>query len=192
MIGGRTACAVALGLPALWKRDHGGWYRGQKEPREETMVAWTRMGALEKARSLDFRKVEPASCTDPWLEGTWTSGWWVSLRPWGASSGSPRPHLPLRPEVDPGRGPGRLRALPHVHGRCPADASRADVVPLHQRRGHLRHVGDGDFHRGAGGMAAAQGHPTCPAPTSQGLRARDPGLPKPWISSPSTPASPSG
>lgn len=78
---------------------------------------------------------------------------------------------PCRPEADPGHWPGGLRALPHVHGRRPAAAPRAEVVPLRQRRGHLRHVRDRDVHRRAGGTARARvpgrrgwaaGHP-CPA-----------------------------
>lgn len=87
---------------------------------------------------------------DRWVVGL-PSAWGSELRRLS------QPHLTLRPEVDPGHGPERLRALPHVHGRRPADAARAEVLPLHQRRGHLRHVGDRDVHRGAGGTVAAQG-----------------------------------
>ena len=130
---------------------------GQAEPRVETVLAQTRKWASEKARSPGFRKVEPASCIDPglpWLAGAGTSGWWVCTQPWGASSGCPPPHLPLRPKTDPGHGPGRLRPLPHLYGWRPADASRAEVIPLHQGRGHLCHGGGGDIHRGACGMPA--------------------------------------
>lgn len=60
---------------------------------------WPRMGALEKARHLDFPEAEPASCANPrrypWREGAWTGGWWVSPQPGGASSdGSLSPTLP--------------------------------------------------------------------------------------------------
>lgn len=79
--------------------------------------------------------------------------------------------LPHRPEADPGHRPGGLRALPHVHGGRPAAAARAEVVPLRQRRGHLRHVWDRDVHRRAGGTAAARGG------LGGGRRAAQPGLP---------------